>query len=148
VGQPSLGPRGGASVRGTVGTRFSDSRPQHPGTLIHVFTADRIWLSRVQGESPTNFISDGDYNLHVLQIDWPLLHEKWNEWAGELTDDSAGEQIPYRAMNGDPFVAPVWQIVLHVVNHGAHHRGQVSGFLRTLGHTPPQLDLIRYYREK
>ena len=26
------------------------------------------------------------------------------------------------------------------------HRGQVSGFLRTLGLTPPQLDLIRYYR--
>src|SRR5213082_1878891 len=41
------------------------------GTLIHVFAADRIWLSRIQGESPTNFICDGDYNLHVLQIDWP-----------------------------------------------------------------------------
>jgi uncharacterized damage-inducible protein DinB len=37
--------------------------------------------------------------------------------------------------------------VLHVVNHGTHHRGQVAGFLRTMGHAPPALDLIAYYRE-
>jgi uncharacterized damage-inducible protein DinB len=35
-----------------------------------------------------------------------------------------------------------------VVNHGTHHRGQVSGFLRVMGHTPPPLDLVFYYREQ
>jgi len=49
------------------------------GTLVHVFAADRIWLSRVSGDSPTTFISECDYNLHVLQIDWPLIYDKWNE---------------------------------------------------------------------
>jgi uncharacterized damage-inducible protein DinB len=32
------------------------------------------------------------------------------------------------------------------VNHGTHHRGQVVGFLRALGHTPPVVDLIHFYR--
>jgi len=41
---------------------------------------------------------------------------------------------------------PLWQILLHVVNHATHHRGQVSGFLRAMGHTPPPLDLIAFYR--
>jgi len=118
------------------------------GTLVHIFAADRIWLSRLQGESPAGFVQEGDYNLHVLQIDWPLIHEKWNEWADSLTDDCARRQVAYRALNGDPYVSALWEVVLHVVNHGTHHRGQVSGFLRTLGHAPPQLDLIRYYREK
>jgi len=127
---------------------FQTSDRNIVGTLVHVFAADRIWLSRVQGESPANFVSEGDYNLHVLQIDWPLIYEKWNEWAASLTDDSAQQHIAYRAMNGDPYVSTAWEIVLHVVNHGAHHRGQVSGFLRALGHAPPQLDLIRYYRER
>ena len=40
---------------------------------------------------------------------------------------------------------PAWQIVMHVVNHGTHHRGAVSGFLRAMGKTPPKLDLIAYY---
>jgi uncharacterized damage-inducible protein DinB len=35
---------------------------------------------------------------------------------------------------------------LHLVNHGTHHRGQISGFLRAMDHTPPPLDLIAYYR--
>ena len=36
----------------------------------------------------------------------------------------------------------------HVVNHGTHHRGQVSGFLRTLGRTPPVIDLAYFYRRR
>jgi uncharacterized damage-inducible protein DinB len=118
------------------------------GTLVHVFAADRIWLSRIGGESPTSFSASEDYNLHVLQIAWPLLYQKWDEWAAALTDSSAQEQISYRNPNGDPYVSSAWEIVLHVVNHGTHHRGQVSGFVRALGHAPPQLDLTRYYRER
>lgn len=118
------------------------------GTLAHVFAADRIWLSRVQGEAPTSFISETDYNLHVLQIDWPPIYEKWNEWAAALTDDTARERISYRNLKGEPYVNTAWEIVLHLVNHGTHHRGQVSGFLRALGHAPPQLDLIYYYRQR
>jgi uncharacterized damage-inducible protein DinB len=118
------------------------------GTLVHVFGADRVWLGRVLGEVPSKFLSESDYNLHVLQIDWPLLYEKWQEWAATLADDNVDQEIAYRDMKGNPHVSTAWEIVLHLVNHGTHHRGQVSGFLRALGHTPPQLDLIRYYRER
>jgi uncharacterized damage-inducible protein DinB len=117
------------------------------GTLVHVFAADRIWLSRVKSEPPASFLSDSDYNLHVLQIDWPLLYGKWHEWAAGLTDESAGATLSYTDMKGNPHASTAWEVVLHVVNHGTHHRGQVGGFLRSLGHTPPQLDLVRYYRE-
>jgi uncharacterized damage-inducible protein DinB len=49
-------------------------------------------------------------------------------------------------MRGNPWRQPLGQLVLHVVNHGTHHRGQVSGFLRAMGHVPPKLDLVSYYR--
>jgi uncharacterized damage-inducible protein DinB len=126
---------------------FQTSERTILGTLVHVFAADRIWMARVKGEALTSFISEGDYNLHVLQIDWPLLYEKWNEWAAGLADENASAEISYHDMKGNPHVSTAWEVVLHLVNHGTHHRGQVAGFLRALGHTPPPLDLVLYYRE-
>src|SRR5580765_3690066 len=58
-------------------------------TLVHVFAADRIWFSRIQDETLPAFASEADYDLHVLQIDWPLLYEKWLDWARELTPEGA-----------------------------------------------------------
>ena len=63
-----------------------------------------------------------------------------------VTDESLEERLSYTDLKGNPWVSPIWQIVLHVVNHGTHHRGQVAGFLRSMGHAPPPLDLIAYYR--
>jgi uncharacterized damage-inducible protein DinB len=51
-------------------------------------------------------------------------------------------------MDGKPFETPVWQIVLHVVNHATLHRGQAMALLRQLGMKPPPTDLIFFYREQ
>ena len=64
-----------------------------------------------------------------------------------LTDDSLAGICAYQDTRGNSYSSPLWQIVLHVVNHGTHHRGQVSGFLRTMGKVPPPLDLMAFYRE-
>jgi uncharacterized damage-inducible protein DinB len=118
------------------------------GTLVHVYAADRIWLGRIEGNFPAHFIvPERDMNLAVLTSDWPALSERWKQWAALLTEDSILEEISYKTTKGDAFATLIWQIVLHVVNHGTHHRGQVSGFLRAMGHVPPSLDLTVYYRE-
>jgi uncharacterized damage-inducible protein DinB len=117
------------------------------GTLAHVYAADRVWLSRLAGTPFPGFIGDGDRTLEALQNDWPALHGRWREWAAALTEESADSVLDYRDLKGNAWRQPVWQIVLHVVNHATHHRGQVSGFLRSMGHTPPAVDLIAYYRQ-
>jgi uncharacterized damage-inducible protein DinB len=114
------------------------------GTLAHTFAADRLWLQRVLGEPYTGLVSEEDRQLDTLQREWPAVLSRWQEWAGALRDSSA--VFDYRDLKGNPYSSTAWEIVLHVVNHGTHHRGQVVGFLRALGHTPPPLDLIRYYR--
>jgi uncharacterized damage-inducible protein DinB len=117
------------------------------GTLVHVFAGDRIWLARLSGAPSPAFVSDADYSMAVLQNDWPALYEKWRQWALGLTDQSAQALLAYES-RGKSYQQPIWQLILHVVNHGTHHRGQVSGFLRTMGQTPPPLDLVAYYREQ
>ncbi|MGH9722983.1 MAG: DinB family protein [Bryobacteraceae bacterium] len=127
---------------------FNTSDKSVVGTLAHTFAADRIWLARLQNEAGQGFISDDDRQLTVLQREWPALHGRWKQWAEALTDASVAAVVSYKDIRGNPWTTPIWQILLHVVNHGTHHRGQVSGFLRAMGQTPPPLDLIAFYREK
>lgn len=116
------------------------------GTLVHVYGADRVWLARIEGQPPGPLVvPERDLHLRVLQHDWPALLARWVAWAEALHDPSAS--ATYHDLRGHPHSTPYWQIVLHVVNHGTHHRGQVSAMMRAMGHTPPPLDLIRYYRQ-
>ena len=118
------------------------------GTIAHIFAADRIWLKRIRGESPGAFLDpDRERRLDTLQAEWPRVLADWRQLAGEWTEDSMSRRIAYQQMNGQPFETPVSQIVLHLVNHATHHRGQAAGFIRAMGHQPPRLDLIFYYRE-
>jgi len=118
------------------------------GTLVHCFAADRIWMRRVSGEPPAPFIDpEKDMHLSVLQNVWPPLIQKWQAWASAQTGDSLAAKVSWKDLKGNSFEMPAWQIALHLVNHGTHHRGQVSGFLRAMGKVPPPLDLARYYRE-
>jgi uncharacterized damage-inducible protein DinB len=118
------------------------------GTLMHVFAGDRVWFRRVEGSVPEKFISDADYQLSVLQNDWPPLHEKWQQWCAGLTDEAAAADLHYRDMRGNEWRQPIWQVVAHVVNHGTHHRGQAAGFLRSMGVAPPPIDMTVFYRTR
>jgi uncharacterized damage-inducible protein DinB len=118
------------------------------GTLVHTFAADRLWLARLRRESRSQYSSEADYQLSVLQNDWPDLYRQWDEWFAGLNDDEVRADLRYQDMRGTTWTQPIWKLVLHVVNHGTHHRGQVSGFLRAMGRVPPVLDLVVYYRLK
>jgi uncharacterized damage-inducible protein DinB len=118
------------------------------GTLVHIFAADRIWFWRIEGNVPATFLSDADYQMSVLQNDWPQLHDKWQRWAAQLTDETAAADLHYRDIRGNQWSQPLWQVVMHVVNHGTHHRGQAAGFLRSMGAAPPPIDMTVYYRTR
>ena len=128
-------------------TRDFKSADRHVlGTLAHVYAADRAWFGRIQGAPPTVFLDpEVDIRLTVLQQEWPALLGRWQAWVDALHDSSGSAS--YHDLQGKPHTTPLWQIVLHVVNHATHHRGQAAAMMRAMGHVPPPLDLIRYYRD-
>jgi uncharacterized damage-inducible protein DinB len=46
---------------------------------------------------------------------------------------------------GERYAYPVWQMMVHLVNHGTHHRSELAEMLTQLGSPPPSLDLLVYY---
>lgn len=74
------------------------------------------------------------------------LRERWDaEWAA--TDE-------WLATVADDFVryvhegVPVWQMLVHVVNHGTQHRAEAAALLTAEGRSPGELDLFDYAEER
>jgi len=118
------------------------------GTLAHIFQGDSIWFDRLLGK-PT-----GSLGAHLASADFSEFSKQWLDvldrfviWAEKLEAADWDRICEYRNTKGEAFATPVWQIVLHVVNHASVHRGQITTMLRQLGHTPIGTDLIAYYRE-
>ena len=126
---------------------FKTSDKSVVGTLTHIYRAERIWLNRLRNKH-VEFKVEGDDTMVALRRDWPGLRSGWADWARELSEDNAGAEITYSDLKGNAFTQPIWTIVLQVVNHSSHHRGQAVGFIRALGHAPPNVDLITFSRQR
>lgn len=110
-------------------------------TFQHIYYADRVWLSRMEG-APVAFADpEPGPALAELNERWLGILKRFEEWAAAQDPNRV---IAYKNLKGDAFAKPVYQIVFHVVNHGTYHRGQIAAMLRQLGHVPPYTDLIYY----
>ena len=117
--------------------RDKDLGASHKGvgeTLTHVLFADHVWLERVTRET--------------VERDWARVWDRWAELASAWSDADLSLTIEYKDMKGNPHRSVLGEIVMHVVNHGTLHRGQVMAMLRQLGVAPPPTDLIFFYREE
>jgi len=57
-------------------------------------------------------------------------------------DDAIGGSFSYRNTRDEPMTARRDQILAHVLNHGTHHRGQITAAVTAMGHPAPELDLL------
>ena len=118
-------------------------------TLNHVYLAELVWLRRVQGDRDARIDQlKTPADLSELGQAWPEVHGSWIEWARPLSGDDLQQPLTLRNMKGAETQLPYWQLVMHLVNHGSYHRGQLATMLRQAGIKPPGTDLITYYRTR
>ena len=118
------------------------------GTLAHLYAAEKSWLARMQeGTAAIQNRTTADNQLETLLQKWTETQNNWKIWVSQLPPEAPDQAMEYLDLQGRPWAQPLWQILLHVVNHSTHHRGQISGFIRALGKTPPPLDFIAFVRE-
>ena len=79
----------------------------------------------------------------------PTIDELCGRWEAEWAAVDAWLQTLT-----DGFVAnahegvPVWQLLVHVVNHGTQHRAEAAALLTAEGRSPGELDLFDYAEEQ
>jgi uncharacterized damage-inducible protein DinB len=117
------------------------------GTLAHVFIADRVWWSRIQGSSPATLTGPGEeFSIEKLDAEWLPLLDRYISWAEALEPQGWERAVFYATTAGVKDQRLVRHIILHLVNHDSIHRGQVAAMIRQLGRAAVSTDLIEYYR--
>lgn len=125
-----------------------DVPPDDPAftTLVHVFQADRIWLSRTTDHPRTSMADPGEaWTVDTLARAWEEVANGWRQWADGVTDAQA--PLVYRNLAGKEAQVELWELIMHLVNHGSYHRGQVAMRLRQMGRQPVATDFHIYRQE-
>jgi uncharacterized damage-inducible protein DinB len=118
-------------------------------TLVHILSAEWIWLERWKGSSPTGWPAAAELSdIDAVKKRWEKVESDRAEYLRSLTPASLKSVISYKNIKGEPFAAPLWQLMLHVVNHSTYHRGQITTLLRQVGGQPVSTDLSRYLTQK
>ena len=108
----------------------------------HIILAHQIWNARVLGQEPL----DLHQNLSMDQC-LTLDRSNFETTNGVIRDLDLDRSIIYRNTIGQAFKNTVKEILFHIANHSAHHKGQIVAALRQSGISPVVTDYIFYKRE-
>lgn len=121
--------------------------PIGPGSLLatlkHMAAAEQVWLDR--------WLLKPNPSMHDMPNSIDELESVFASLARDRTillesdPNALSKSISYRNMKGEPDEQKLGDLVLHVLNHGVHHRAQVVHFLKRQGKTfPGGIDYIFY----
>jgi RimJ/RimL family protein N-acetyltransferase/uncharacterized damage-inducible protein DinB len=113
--------------------------------LGHILGAEQVWLSRMNGVTPTTAVWPA---LSLEQVD-ALARDNdraFRELIFGQSVEGLRRNISYRTSGGDEYVSTVEDILLHLFLHGAYHRGQIAQGQRADGLVPASTDYIAFAR--
>ena len=119
------------------------------GNLWHLVWAQAIWLARWAGSKPVERPEpEQGRAVQMIREAYQTSHESLRSFVASLAEDDLARVISYVDSRGDAQQAVLWKTMLHVVNHGTHHRSETALLLTTLGKPPRQLDYAFFELER
>lgn len=103
-------------------------------TIFHIWDAESIWWQRMKLQEVVT-VPSKTVNGTTKEIMQGLADQsrQWEEWVQQASDLAIDHVFQYSRLDGQQFKQPIWQMLLHVFNHGTYHRGQLVTILRQLG---------------
>ena len=132
----------------TFDTEVKSSFPTIKKTLLHIWDAQLLWLTRLKGgKTPiwpsTEFTGGKEEVLKGLVQSAQDLADFVAQQDQAFLDST----LNYKNMKNIEYNNGVEEILFHIVNHGTFHRGQLITMMRQLGFTSfENLDLSTYFR--
>jgi uncharacterized damage-inducible protein DinB len=119
-------------------------------TIIHLWDAESAWWQRVRLHE--NIVLPSlSFHPSMQEAVTGLMQQslQWKEWVEQASVPQLEHTFSYQNTKKEQFKQPVWQVLMHMVNHGTYHRGQMITIMRQLGEEKlPPTDYIHYTRSK
>ncbi len=110
--------------------------------IVHLVSVDDTWFSGLRGlEIPETLNPVNFGNREILRAHWDQVERNMRDYLAKLRDDMLFEK-PFP--EGEDKDLILWQVLLHVVNHGTDHRAQILRLLNDLGVKTTSQDYIFY----
>jgi uncharacterized damage-inducible protein DinB len=121
-------------------------RPIVSGSIIrtvnHTYSMDLVWQAHLQN-NPHDFTTRNPVHfptLRCLTVEQSKLDEWYVSYADTLLEPAENEVINFKFIGGGMGSMSRRDILLHVVNHGTYHRGNVAGMMCDCSVMPPTTD--------
>jgi uncharacterized damage-inducible protein DinB len=117
-------------------------------TVAHMYGAEWLWYNRWTGQLDASMPKyDSWPDLTSIKKAWRDHEVRVRTLVNDGGEAGVSRVYNYKSLAGQPTSSQFWEMLVHVVNHGSYHRGQVTTLLRQLGAQPPkQTDMIAFFR--
>lgn len=115
-------------------------------TLFHILIADQVWLERWLGKPWRTFPTGPDgITLDEIQTQLVTAAEQRSLIIDAHREEHWQNIVRFEDSKQTAFERPLLGLLLHVANHGIHHRAQALSFLKSFGRTVPAgIDYLFY----
>lgn len=111
--------------------------------IVHLMGVDEVWFCELGGIEPPEPLPASDFDDRTsLRARWDRIEQGMRQYLATLQDEMLFDK-PIQEPEEDRGLA-VWQVLLHVVNHGTDHRAQLLRLLNSLGVKTSSQDFIFY----
>ena len=126
-------------------TTASDGCDSIRDTLVHTASAQWLWLERWRETSPRELWDPTDFpDVAALRPRWDEVEAATSQYVATLREPDLARVVSYVNFQGETWAYPLWQQLLHQVNHSTQHRSEAALLLTRLGYSPGWLDLLVY----
>jgi len=109
--------------------------------LVHILTCEEGWVHDLRNRAFADW-SEGDCpTLAALLAAKERVREATRTYLDDLTEEQLNTTLADRPVDWHGELRSPAFIVLHVITHTFHHKGQIVAMLRILGYPAPDTDL-------
>jgi uncharacterized damage-inducible protein DinB len=110
-------------------------------TLVHIMSAQWVWLSRWIGSYPKTHLDPNSFpDLSAIRTHWNAIENNSQEFVSQCTEEDVTGLWTYINSRDERQTYPLWQLMLHQVNHATQHRSEIAMVLTCFNHSPGDLD--------